>query len=206
MAPFDFVHLLPATSNMEATDETIIELSKKKLALLALASCVAVAGGAWLLSFDAEEIRSGRSFGFLYYSPPLVYGLGLATVVCFGLAGLFAVRKMFDRRPGLVLNSAGIVDNASGVAAGFIPWSDVTGSRIYEFQSARMLIINVRDPRKYTDRGGALRRAFNKANAKMGGSPIAIPSNSLQIDFPELLSLFNRYQRKYGGVSAGREG
>lgn len=190
---------------MNTTDETIIELSRKKLALLILGACVGMALSAWLLSQDAAVIRYERSFRFFYNSPPLVYGLSLTTAFFSGLCGLFALRKMFDKRPGLVLNSAGLVDNASGVTAGFIPWSDVTGSRIYEFQRARMLIINVRDPRKYTDRGGALRRAFNKANAKMGGGPVAIPSNTLKIDFPELVALFHRYYRTYGGAPAARE-
>jgi hypothetical protein len=104
-----------------------------------------------------------------------------------------------------VLNSAGIFDNASAVAVGFIPWSEVTGSGIYQVQSTKMLIIGVRDPRKYTDRGGALKRAFNRANSKMSGSPVSVSSTALKIDFPELVSLFDRYHRKYGGATAARE-
>jgi hypothetical protein len=191
---------------MESTDETVIETSMAKLVRLVLASCAFVAPGAWLLSFDAEEIRSGRSFGFFYHSPPLAYGVGLAAVVFGGLTGLYGVRKMFDKRPGLVLNSAGLVDNASGVAAGFIPWSDVTGARVHEIHNQKMLVINLRDPRKYLDRGGALKRALHKASYKMGSGPVSISSVSLKMDFPELVSLFERYLRKYGGAPAGREG
>lgn len=191
---------------MESTDETIIELSRAKLVRLILASCAFVALGAWLLSFDADEIRSGRSFGFLYYSPPLVYGLGLAAIVFFGFCGLYGARKMFDRKPGLVLNSSGLVDNASGVAAGFIPWSEVTGVRIHEIHNQKMLVIGVSEPRKYIDRGGALKRTLHKASYKMGSGPVAISSISLKVDFPELVSLFNRYYRKYGGATAAREG
>lgn len=39
---------------------------------------------------------------------------------------------------------------------------------------------------------------LNKANYKMCGSPIVISSSALKINFSELLSLFNQYQRKYG--------
>jgi hypothetical protein len=191
---------------METTDETIIELSRAKLARLILGSCAMAAVGAWLLSFDMAEIQHGRSFGFINNNPLIAYGLGLMAVVCFGGCGLYGLFKLFDRRPGLVLNSSGIVDNASGVAAGFIPWSEVTGASLYEIQGQKMLRIGVRDPRKYVERGGALKRALNRANSKMGGSPVAISSASLKIDFPELLSLFARYQRKYGGLSDGSEG
>ena len=190
---------------MNSTDETIIELSKMKLVLLILGSCAFVAAGGWLLSFDTEEIQYGRSFGFFYNNPLIVYGLGLAAILFFGFSGLYSLKKVFDKKPGLILNSSGIVDNASAVAAGFIPWSDVTGSGIYEIQKQKMLIIGVRDPQKYLDRGGALSRAFNKANAGMSGSPVAISSVALKIEFSELVSLFNRYHHKYGGASAERE-
>ena len=183
----------------------MIELSRTKLVLLILGSCAFVAAGAWLLSFDASEIRSGRSFNFFFREPWVVYGVGLAAILFFGLCGLYAFVKLFDKKPGLILNSAGIVDNASGVAAGFIPWSEVTGASIYEIQKQKMLIIGVRSPQKYLDRGGALKRAFNKANSKMVGSPVAISSVALKINFAELVSLFERYHRKYGGAPAGRE-
>lgn len=186
-------------------DETIIELSRTKLVLTILGSCAFVAAGAWLLSFDAAEIRSGRAFPFFLSDPWVVYGVGAAGILFFGACGLYALAKMFDRKPGLIFNSAGIVDNASGVAAGFIPWAEVLGSGVYEVQKQKMLIIVVRSPQEYIDRGGALKRALNKANSKMVGSPISIPSVALKINFAELVSLFERYHRKYGGAPAGRE-
>jgi hypothetical protein len=190
---------------MESNDETIIELSKAKLNLAILGSCAFVAAGAWMLSFDAAEIRSGRSFNFFFREPWVVYGFGLAAILFFGAAALYASVKLFDKRPGLILNSSGFVDNASGVAAGFIPWSEVVGAGIYEVQGQKMLIVGVRDPRKYIERGNALKRLLNKGSYKMTGSPVAVSSVALKIDFKELVSLFERYQRKYGVAAFGRE-
>ena len=182
---------------MDSTDETIIELSRKKLVLLILGSLAFVVAGVWLLSLDAAGIRSGRGFRFFFNDPTVVYVAGLASILFFGGCGVYGVRKMFDKKPGLVLNSSGVVDNASGVAAGFIPWSEVIGSGVVEIQKQKMLVIGVRDPQQYIDRGGALRRAMNRANYGMTGSPVAIPSVTLKMDFCELVSLFNRYQQKY---------
>lgn len=181
----------------DSTDETVIELSKKKLVLLVAGSCAFVIAGAWMLSLDAEEIRAGRSFTLFYNDPTFVFILGAASILFFGLAGLYGLKMLFDREPGLVLNSSGIVDNASAMTAGFIPWSEVIGVGVYEIQRQKMLIIGVRDPRKYVERGSALKQLVNRANHKLGGSPIAISSIALQIDFPELLSLFERYLQKY---------
>ena len=188
---------------MNHTDETIIEVSKGKIVLVILGSCVFVALGLWLLSFDAEAVRSGRSFRPFGNDPLIARVFGGVAVGFFGLCGLYGVKKLFDRKPGLVFNASGIIDNASGVAAGFIPWSEVVGTAIFEVNGQKTLIIGVADPQKYVERGGALRRALNKANYKFSGSPISISSHALDIAFPELLSLFNRYLQKYGSAAPG---
>jgi len=97
-----------------------------------------------------------------------------------------------------VLNSAGIIDNSSGLAAGFVPWSEITGAEIYEVHRQKMLVIKVRNPEEFIQRGNVLQRAMVKMGSKMSGSPIAITSNTLKINFPELLSTFEQYHRKYG--------
>jgi len=183
---------------MNSNDEEIIELSKTKIALAILGSCVFVAIGIWLLSLDEASIRSSRSFRLFFNNPTIVQGLGLVSIVLFGLLALFFFKKLFDKKPGLVFTNSGIVDNASAVAAGFIPWSEVIGADILEMPQQKMLIIKVKEPEKYVDRGNALKRKLNQANYKMCGSPITISSNVLKINFAELHALFERYQRKYG--------
>jgi hypothetical protein len=183
---------------MDSSDETIIELDKTKIALLLLGASAFVAAGIWMFSLDDASIQSKRGFN----DPMSVHGLGLASIVFFGICGLFALKKLFSKKPGLVFNNSGIVDNASSVSPGFIPWSDVMGAEILEIQKQKMLIIMVRDPQAYIGRGSLLRQTLNKANYKMVGSPISISPNTLGINFSELVSLFDRYRRKYG-VGAG---
>jgi len=184
---------------MDSADETVIELSRAKMGLLLLAALAFVAAGAWLLTLDAEAIRAGRSFRLFFNEPTFAYGLGLLSILFFGICGVVAVRKLFDKRPGLVLNSSGVFDNASGASAGLILWPEVVGYEVLEIQKQRMLIVQVSDPQKYLDRGGALRRALNRANYRMAGGPVSIPSNALKIDFSDLVALFDQYWRKYGG-------
>ena len=179
---------------MNTDNQKVIELSKFKVLLLILGACAFVAAGLWMLQMDPAEIAAQRRFN----SPAVVYAMGWASIVFFGLCGVLGARKMFDRKPGLVLSSAGILDNSSGVSAGLIPWSEIVGFSIFEMQNQKMLIVKVSNPEKYIERGGSLRRALNKANFKMCGSPIAITSNSLKIRFDELLDSCNQYLARYG--------
>ena len=181
---------------MRSNDEHVIELSKKKLLLITLGACVLVVLGMWLVSLDSTTIQSQHQFSNTMF----VHSVGIVSMLFFGICGVYALRKLFDKRPGLVFTDAGIVDNASGVAAGFIPWSDVVGATIFEINKRKMLIVTVKNPAKYVERGGAMRRTVNRANVTMCGSPIAISSIALKISFPELLALFREYHEKYGNV------
>ena len=185
--------MMHSKQNMNSSDETVIELSKTKLLLFLLGAAVFVAAGIWMFSLDDASIQSRRSFN----DPVYVHGLGLVAIIFFGICGLYALKKLFDKRPGLIFNNSGIVDNASSISPGFIPWSEVLGAGVFEIQKQKLLIVMVRDPQRYIARGNLLRRTLNKANYKMVGSPISIASNTLAINFSELVSLFDQYQRRY---------
>ena len=168
-------------SDVGATDELVIELSKSKSIFAILGSFGFVAAGYWLFTMDAAAMKR------LPINDPLfIHGVGIASMVFFSLTGIIGIRKLFDKRPGLVLNSAGIIDNSSGLAAGFVPWSEITGVGIYEFRRQKMLIIKVRNPEEFIQRGNVLRRAVMKIGSKMSSSPISITSNTLEIHFPEI--------------------
>ena len=181
---------------MNITDEKIIELSKTKILMLVTGACVFVIFGLWMFRFGSAEIESQHRFN----SPLVFHGIGLVSIAFFGLCGFVGVRKFFDKKPGLVLSATGIVDNSSGVSAGFIPWSEIVGFDIFEVLSQKTLIVKVTNPERYVEVGGSIKRALNRVNFKMCGSPIAITSNSLKIEFEELLDVCNTYFKKYGKI------
>jgi hypothetical protein len=181
-------------SNMNTVDEIAIELSKTKLLLLITGAGAFVAIGLWMAMMDAAEIESMRHFN----SPALVHGIGVIGIAFFGLCGIVAIKKFFDKKPGLVLSAAGVIDNASGVSAGFVPWSEITGFEIYEVVGQKMLVVKVVNPDKYVEKGSAVKRKLNSANFKMCGSPIVMTSNGLKIGFTKLLDVCNQYFAKYG--------
>ncbi|WP_345841374.1 STM3941 family protein [Shewanella algae] len=173
-------------------DEKVIELSKVKIMLIILGAIVFVLLGLWFLSMDAQAIESQKRFN----NPVLIYGIGIVSVVFFGLCGLVGIKKLFDSSPGLVISSKGILDNSSGMSAGVIPWKDVAGVGEYQVKKQRFISILLKDPEKYANNGNALRIMANRANIKMCGTPVSISANSLKISYEDLLGAITEYYRK----------
>lgn len=172
-----------------------IALSKTKLLLLLLGACLFVALGVWMVQQDPAEIAARRRYNI----PWLVHGIGVANIVFFGACALFVVKKLFDTQPGLLLTAQGLNDNVSGIAAGFVPWSDIAGFDIYHVQKQKMLVVLLHDPNKYiTASRNPLVRKLRQTNIRMCGSPVVIPAATLQIGFDELHALCHQYYKQYG--------
>lgn len=182
---------------MTVSDEKSVPLSKVKSALLVLGSCSFVALGLWMAFLSDAEIEAQRR----YNNPVFVHGIGWAAVVFATLCGSIGIRKMLDRKPGLVLSNAGLTDNSSGLSAGFIPWTDISGFSVYTVQKQKLLVVLLNNPERYISMGGVLRRNINRVNYKMAGSPISITSNSLKIKFDDLLRVCGLYFSRYGSLT-----
>lgn len=177
---------------MELANERIIELSKVKIVLLLVGAAAFLALGIWIMTLDATTLAS------LHRSPIVLQVIGVGSFFVFGAAAFYGVMKLLDTKPGLIFNSEGVVDNSSGVAAGLIPWSEISGVGVVEIKKQKMLVIKVINPEKYIETGSAIRRAANRASAAMVGSPLAIAATALKIDFQELQDVFGQYHAKYG--------
>ena len=189
---------------MTVENERVIPLSRAKLAMTIAGALLFVAAGAWF--FMASDEGSLVTTLGRFVPPWVVHGLGIAAAL-FGVAGVvYGVMKSFDRKPGLTLGAAGLVDNSSAVAAGFIPWSEVRGVDTFQVHNQKMLVVHVADPARYVERGSALKRALNRANASMCGSPIVISSNALRIPFDELRKELAAYVSRYAGNTSGEDG
>jgi len=174
--------------NTAPTTKVAIPLSKGKV-LLFLAGAVAfVAVGIFLWSIAETQDR---------YNALYVKVVALVSMAGFGLSGVYFCIKLFDGRPGLIIDAEGIVDNSSGVAAGRIPWSEIVGLSITTIRRASFVTVHVTDPYKYVERAGALKRMIHSVNIKMVGSPINISSVELRIPFDELVRLLSEAHERH---------
>jgi hypothetical protein len=167
----------------------VIPLSKTKLLFLVIGAVCFVAAGVWLL-MNADQ--------FPGKNPTFTKSVGVAGILFFGACAAYGLIKFFDSVPGLIVDSKGIFDNSSGISAGLIPWSDITGFKIGSIQGQRFLSIEVRNPDKYIQRASGLKRLLVSLNARYFGGPIHISSNSLKIPFDNLLRIVGEAHVKYG--------
>jgi len=167
------------------TPSTTIALSKRKLTLLALGCLVLIIGGAFLAASpatfrDNPFVRDER----------FVRLVGVAGVVLFGLFGFYIGQKLLDSAPGLVVGPEGFVDNSSGLAAGLLPWAEVTGVDELALLGQRFVVVRLRDPAAFIARQpNAFKRRMLATNLSSYGSPIFLSANTLQCTHAELKAL-----------------
>jgi hypothetical protein len=181
---------------MKETEQIEIQLSKSKLTLLFLGSIMFVGLGVWyVISPPIVNIP-------IFSNPTLVFIIGLASILFFGLLGFYIFKKLFDKSPGLIISDEGVYDNSSAVSAGFVPWTDIV--EIKETKVVNQLFINlvVKNPQDYIDRQkSAFKRKTMQINHKNYGTVIGISTNGLKIKYDELKALidsrFADFKSKY---------
>ena len=172
------------------TTEKVIPFSKTKVVLLTLVSVALVAGGVWLWSIADQQNRQ---------APFLMRTVAIAGILCFGSCTIYGCYKFFDNRPGLVIDSQGIIDNSSAVAVGRVFWREIIDIRESSITGQRFVSIEVIDPEIFIRQSNFLIKMLNAANLKLMGTPINISANSLWINFDELVQmLVQAYEEAQG--------
>jgi hypothetical protein len=178
-----------------------IELSKSKLTKLLIFSILFLFAGLWMITTNPQT--SNPVFNNSILKAIASYG---STIM--GLFGIyFFIRKLFDKKPGLIIDENGIYDNTSAFNFGLIPWSDI--SQIYErtvqasiASKQRFATVGLINPDKYISREtNPIKRKMLAVNAKSYGSPIHISTNGLKINHNDLLKILNEEFAKHKNLN-----
>jgi hypothetical protein len=180
-------------------DRVAVPLSRMRLLLMLAGALAFVALGWWMIP-NAGSARSSVRYWELVM-------ISAATIGFFGWVGVALAVKLFDPRPGLVIDREGIFDNSSGVSAGHVPWSEIKRFHVTGVKRERFLTIVVADPEKYIRRASLLKRPWMRMNAKQFGGAIQIGANALRMDFEEMLDAVERAapSRLAGDIRRGRK-
>lgn len=167
---------------------TVIPLSKTKLLFSLAGSLLFIFLGYMILTDIPPKLN-----------PDITKVLGIITMVFFGTTFIVALIKLLDKKPGLVIDDNGILDNSSGVSAGLIAWKDIIRIDVKQIISTKFLIIHTTNPDVYLKRVGPGKSWIMKRNIGLYGSPIAIPSTTLRYDFDKLKNLILVELEKHNG-------
>jgi hypothetical protein len=159
-----------------------IKLSKKKAVLTFLGAVAFVVAGLWMIDF-ADSQHS--------YSPTLLIVTGYSSIFFFGAAGLYIFYKLFDSKPGLIIDSEGIYDNSNASSAQLIKWGQIKGLKIEQVMSTKFILIDIHDPEDFMKKTRGLTKRLMKGNYKMYGTPISIISNSLNCETDYLFKVIS---------------
>ncbi|MCS3797534.1 STM3941 family protein [Niastella sp. OAS944] len=177
---------------MAENNDIEIPLSKTKLTKLLFFSILFLAGGAWMIIANPQV--SNPIFNNAFVKALAAYGSLIMGV--FGI--YFFSKKLFDKKPGLIINEQGIYDNSSAFRFGLVPWSDIL--QVYErtVQKQHFVTIGLVDPEKYISREtNIFKKKLLQVNLKSYGSPIHISTNGLKTNHKDLLNLINSCFEKY---------
>ncbi len=113
--------------------------------------------------------------------------------VLFGPFGMyFFIKKMNDKRPALIINETGIIDNSSGVSSGLILWKDITEIKSEKIFRQKILMILLNNPEDYINRQeNIMKRKAMSMNYSRYGSPISISTNAMDCNFDELKNILS---------------
>lgn len=157
-----------------------IKLSKKKALLTFFGAAAFVVSGIWMIQVADTQAR---------YPPSLAKTVGYSAIVFFGTVGLYILYKLFDSKPGLVIDREGIHDNSNAASAGLIKWEQIKGVKIEQVMSTKFILIDIHDPETFIQKFSGMKKKLMWGNYKMYETPVSIVSNSLQCDTDYLFKI-----------------
>jgi hypothetical protein len=184
---------------MNKLDEQIeIPLSKVKMTMLLIGAITFFVIGLIFIICTPSEFgnTSGR---YAYVKNPIFHVVvGSVLVLFFGFCAVFIFRKLFDTKPGLIINQKGFIDNSSGLSAELVLWSDIKEIKIITINNQKLIMFILNNPQDYLNKvTNKLKKKGMEINYKWYGAPISISANSLQTNYKELYRILLEKMQQY---------
>ena len=167
--------------------EIRIPLSKWKLILLLIGGALLIAACIWVFR-NAETLKRA--------DPILSTIFGFIGIVFFSMCFGFGIIQLFDKKPGLIINKDGIVNNTTALNTQHIRWENITGWETLNMKGTKILLVFVNNPEEIIANANNFSRFWLKLNMKSYGTPVSISNNSLWIKFSKLVDVFTEYYSK----------
>jgi len=174
------------TLPMPGKQSIIIPLSKSKLTKGLIGCVLFVLAGLWIMLCQPTVSNP------VFNNPLLKYGVAVSGILFFGSGIIYFSRKLADKKPGLIIDDEGLLDNSSAAAVGRIPWMNIMRVVTTQFMNQQFLVIVVNNPEFYiNEQHNAVKKKAMIYNFKHMGSPIAIAAGGLKCNLRELLEVLD---------------
>lgn len=136
---------------------------------------------------------------FTYAQDPVILkAIGYIFIIFFGALVLLYGQRVFDKKPGMVLDDEGFIDYTSGVNTGKVLWEDVTDIFVKEGMGQQFIMLKVRDPEKYIEREkNPLKIRIMQMNNRLYETPINISAKTVKMSFDALYQLLGEMLSGY---------
>lgn len=136
-----------------------------------------------IMAVQPQLFVKGGSTGFVKIS-------GFIGSFIFIIGAAFAAQKVFNKKPGLIIDNDGIADGSLGVMFPKVGWSQITEIGHLENNGDHFIKLTIKDPEKYiAAEANPLKRKMLEMNYNTLHTPVNIAASRLKIDFQELLAL-----------------
>ena len=164
-----------------------IPLSKTKLYFVIGGSIIFVLLRIFLFS-NASEFQNHTLR--ILRNTVVIKSIGILGTLFFGAIGIYGIRKLFEKKAGLIIDENGITENSNASSIGLIEWNDISEIKTEQVMSTKFLLIKVKNPEKYIEKAkNGIKAKLMKTNMRMYGTPISIATNTLKYDFIALEKL-----------------
>ena len=121
--------------------------------------------------------------------------VNLAGIAVFAVIGTFAIRRNSDKKPGLIINRFGVLDNSGLVPCGMVYWADIQEINKGQVFLSDCIVIKVKNPSRYlSNQKNSFHRFWLNLENRRSGTPFKIKISGLKYSPADLFRLLqDRY-------------
>lgn len=162
---------------MKQKESIVIATRKKAITIGLIGSIIFIVIGLFMISKPDLIER---------YSEAFVQISGFIGISFFGVTSIYFTRKIFDNRPGLILNESGLINNSSIISGHSLKWEELQGAGLIKIGNEKILFIYIKDSKSFIKKFNLFEQFLMRLNLSLYGSPIGISTRSLNYDIDKL--------------------
>ncbi|WP_042148720.1 STM3941 family protein [Paucisalibacillus sp. EB02] len=114
----------------------------------------------------------------------------------FGLCMVYYVISMFKRKPALIVNQEGIIDQSTYIGAGLVKWDEIADVDFVSFSGQTYLGIYTLDPELIVERSSSFKKMLNRMNKGLLDTQVNIPVKILDCSMDELVETIRKFWKQ----------